>query len=107
MEKFDIEDINKNRYVACISYVSILFILPLLLVKDSPFVKEHAKQGFILFLLEIMGSTIYYFPIFGKILGSIILILCLIASFIGFLVALTGGFIEFPIIYDLAKEVKI
>ncbi|BAL80580.1 hypothetical protein [Caldisericum exile] len=107
MEKFDIEDINKNRYVAAISYVSILFILPLLLVKDSPFVKEHTKQGFVLFLFEILGSIIYYFPIYGRVLGGVILVICLIISVVGFLVALTGGFIEFPVIYDLTREIKI
>lgn len=107
MENFDLEDINKNRYVACISYVSLLFILPLLIVRDSPFVKEHAKQGMVLFLFEVISTIIYYFPIFGKFLGSLILIVCFVFSVIGFLVALTGGFIAFPVIYDLAKEIKI
>lgn len=107
MEQFDIEDINKNRLVASICYISLLFILPLILVKDSPFVKEHAKQGLVLFLFEIVATIIYYFPIFGKLLGGIIFVFCIVFSIIGFLVALTGGFIAFPVVYDLAREIKI
>ena len=107
MKEFDSNDIAENKAVASISYISLLFILPLFLKKDSPFVQEHAKQGLILFLFELLGTIIFYLPFIGRVLGSIILVICLIVSIVGFLVAITGSFVAFPIIHDLAKEIKI
>jgi len=104
---FDESDVKENKNVASISYISLLFIMPLIFKKDSPFAKEHAKQGLVIFLFEILGTIIYYLPIIGKVLGSIILSVCLVLSIIGFLIAFSGGFMPFPIVYDIAKEIKI
>lgn len=46
-------DVEKNKIFAILSYIGILFVVPLLAAKDSPFAMYHANQGLILFLLSI------------------------------------------------------
>jgi len=46
-------DVEKNKIFAILSYIGILFVVPLLAAKDSPFAMYHANQGLILFLLSV------------------------------------------------------
>jgi len=43
-----------NRRLSVLSYVGPLFFLPLYLHKNDPFVRYHANQGCILFILECL-----------------------------------------------------
>jgi uncharacterized membrane protein len=51
------EDAEKNKIYGILAYVPIplplLWLIPLLAAKDSPFAKYHANQGFVLFILEL------------------------------------------------------
>ena len=69
MSKFDAKDVADNKAVAALSYISILFLVPLLLKKDSPFAKAHAKQGLILFLFEVVVS---FLPMLNMILWRLV-----------------------------------
>ena len=52
---YDTQDIQTNKVWAALSYVGILFILPLLVNGgQSRYAKYHANQGFILFLANIV-----------------------------------------------------
>jgi len=44
------EDAEKNKIFGILAYVWILFIVPLLAAKDSPFARYHANQGLVLFV---------------------------------------------------------
>jgi len=50
------EDAEKNKVMGILAYVFILWLVPLLAAKDSPFAKYHANQGLVLFLFEIILS---------------------------------------------------
>ncbi|MEG1027853.1 MAG: hypothetical protein RSE07_04105, partial [Oscillospiraceae bacterium] len=54
--RFSEQDINQNKGIACISYLSILFIIPLLVKPESPFVKFHVNQGLNLFIISVIFS---------------------------------------------------
>ena len=47
-----------NKLLAALSYVSILFLLPLLFAQDDEFAKFHAKQGARLFVCNAIGSIL-------------------------------------------------
>jgi len=49
----DAEDAENNKIFGILAYLSILWIVPLIVAKDSPFAKYHANQGLILFIVEI------------------------------------------------------
>ena len=62
---FSESDSQENKLIAALGYLSILFLIPLLLKKDSPFAQFHAKQGLYLFVVFFVGQIVFWFPIFG------------------------------------------
>jgi fumarate reductase subunit D len=98
--KFDPKDKKENAVYAALSYVSVVSLVMLIMKKDSPFVQEHAKQGVILFLVEIAVWLIAaIIPFFGWfIIGPLANLLLLIVSVIGLAHAYQGEFWEIPVI---------
>jgi uncharacterized membrane protein len=43
-----------------LAYLGILFLVPLIVSKNDPFVKFHVKQGLVLFCLELIVSFVGY-----------------------------------------------
>lgn len=86
------EDIQKNKYIAALSYLSILFLIPLLLKKDSPFAQFHAKQGLVLFIAFFIGRFLFWFPI----IGWAICLALVVVTIIAFVKTLMGEAWEVP-----------
>ncbi|MEO0139757.1 MAG: hypothetical protein ABIL27_02660 [candidate division WOR-3 bacterium] len=103
------EDIEKNKLVAALSYLWILFILYWLV--DSQFVKFHAKQSLVIFggdiVLFVAGFVLEnLIPMWGFI--SWLLRLGLFAlRVIGFIYAITGNVKEVPIVGSIAESINI
>ncbi len=97
-QSFDPSDVEKNKVMAALAY--IIFLIPLLAAKDSPFAKFHTNQGLICFLgivaVNIVGAII---PILGWLIilpfGNILMG---ILAIIGFINAITGKAKQLPII---------
>jgi len=92
-------DIEKNKTIAALSYVWILFLIPLLGKKHSKFSQFHARQGLILFLL----SFIAWFPLIGWLIGLAVIII----SVMGILKTLEGTWWKVPYIYDISKKINL
>lgn len=56
---YEEEDIKKNKFFAVISYLPLLFLIPLIFRKESKFARFHANQGLSLFVTELIVSAIY------------------------------------------------
>ena len=56
---YEEEDIKKNKFFAVISYLPLLFLIPLIFRKKSKFARFHANQGLSLFVTELIVSAIY------------------------------------------------
>lgn len=67
--RFEPEDIAKNKWVCALSYLSILFFLPLVICPNSKYGKFHANQALVLFIVSIIGSAV--FGIAGTILSLV------------------------------------
>ncbi|MCD4705057.1 hypothetical protein K8R66_03195 [bacterium] len=80
----------------------ILCIIPLLASKDE-FVKFHARQGFVLFIFEVLLVLVAWIPIIGWLL----VVLVIIVSVLGIKAALEGRKWEIPYVYEWSKKVKI
>lgn len=88
-------DAKENRDIAAISYVWALGVFVFLWKKDSPFVRFHAKQGIVLFILTLL---FWYVPYVGRFFELLILALCVL----GFFNAAQGQWKELPLIGDMA-----
>ena len=106
--KFDPKDIEENKAIAAIGYISILCLVPLILKKDSRFAYEHGKQGFVLFIAELIVWALGLLPVIGWfIIGPIGTVLCIIVAIIALLKALNGEFWEIPYIGTYREKIKI
>jgi len=91
----DAEDAEKNKVFGILAYLGILFLVPLLAAKDSPFAKYHANQGLVLFVVWIAFAIvlgILNVVLWAVGLGFIGSILSLV--YLGFLVLAVMGIIN-------------
>ena len=56
---YDPEDIARNKSVCALSYLSILFFLPLVVCPDSKFGRFHANQALALLITAIVGNVLF------------------------------------------------
>lgn len=103
-------DAEDNKVMGIIAYLGILCLVPLFAAKESEFAQFHAKQGFTLFLAEIVGSIV--FNILGAalpwqlsfitgLLSAVVWIGMLVFSIMGIVSAINGEMKELPIIGNI------
>jgi uncharacterized membrane protein len=93
---------GEDKAFGAIAYLGILFIVPLLAKKDSEFCMFHAKQGLVLFIIDVVGGIIFWIPFVGWALLTLVGILSLVAL----INALMGNKWKIPVIGDLAEKFK-
>lgn len=113
--QFSPDDINQNKSISILSYISILFIVPLIGSNNSPFARYHVNQGLILFIIEIAWniaisilSNIFWFIGLGwmfKALAAFGWLGFIALSIVGIVNAANGRAKELPIIgkYTIIK----
>lgn len=96
--KFDQKDIDENKVMACLSYVGILFLIPMLAKKDSRFCQEHAKQGIVMFIAGLLIAI----PFIGWIWGLVVIVVDVMAI----INTLQGKFWKIPGAYEMSKKMN-
>ncbi len=96
---FDPKDIETNKAMGILGY--LIFFVPLLAAKDSPYAKFHANQGFGLFLGYIICSMLWIIPILGWIAAPICYIVLGVLTVIGLINSLSGKAKKLPIVGKL------
>jgi uncharacterized membrane protein len=102
------EDIEKNKWLAGLSYGWILFIFYWLV--DSKFVKFHAKQSLTIsiaeFLFALSKPILSFLPNYGTF-ADIMVALLFILRIMGFIYGITGQVKKIPIIGDLSEKLPL
>ncbi len=111
------EQIQEGRKIAWLSYLGILFIVPLVVQKDNPYTKHHAIQGLSLFLAELiwiffswilvalfLRIAFFAVTVFG-IISWMLWLAIFVISIIGIVQAATGKFWRVPVIGSIAENV--
>lgn len=99
---FEKEDIENNKVMGVLAYLSWLVLIPLFAAPKSKFARFHANQGIVLAITEIIWWIITVIianiiPILSSILG-LVNILFLILAIIGIINAVNGKAKELPIV---------
>jgi len=53
------KEVKEGKSLAWLSYLGLLFLIPLLAGKDNRFAKFHAKQGMVLYFYTLAWSILY------------------------------------------------
>ncbi len=96
-------DVEINKNIAALSYVWILFLVPLLGKRDSEFAQFHAKQGLVLFVIELLAALLAWFPFFGQLL----MLALVVVSVMGIVKTLNGEWWRIPFIHEWSKKIKL
>lgn len=98
---------KKEDGIAILSYLGILFLIPLLVRRDDDFCQYHAKQGLILFIAELITCSIAWIPLLGWFIGLCAWIVWLVFSIIGIMNVLQGKKKLLPGIGQFAQKIDI
>ena len=95
---------EQDKIMLVLAYLFPLSLIPLLTVKDSDFVKWHAKQGTALGAIAmvfhiLIGATVIL-ALLGCLTGPAVLVLCIM----GIVKAFGGVRWRIPVIADLADK---
>jgi len=90
------DDVEENKDMAALSYAWILSIVVFFTRRNSPFVRFHAKQGIVLFILSI---AFWMVPFVGRLLELVVLAFCAF----GFIAAAQGQWKDLPFVGAMAK----
>lgn len=103
--EFDPNDIQQNKVMAILAYLSWLVLIPLFAAKESKFARYHCNQGIMLAIAEIIVWVIFgilsIIPYVGWIfivLNSLISLVCLVFTVTGIINAANGKAKELPFI---------
>jgi fumarate reductase subunit D len=97
---------KERDLTAALSYIGILFIIPLLVSKNNDFVKFHVKQGLVLFIAEMLTTAIAWIPILGWFVAFVAWIVWIILAITGIMNVLNLKQISLPLIGEFAKNFK-
>ncbi|MBE5785501.1 MAG: hypothetical protein E7330_06830 [Clostridiales bacterium] len=99
------ENNGTNKVMGILSYIWILWIVPLFAAKDSQFARFHANQGLLLWIVSvvmgIIGIVLGFIPVVGtviKIIGWIVNVATLVLAIIGIINAVKGEMKPLPLI---------
>ena len=99
------KEVLEGKIFAFLGYLSILCIIPLVLKKDNNFALFHAKQGLVVFVIEVAVFILHV------ILGVMVLrwgwLICGIYSFIGLISSLRGEMVKLFLISDIAEKITL
>ena len=96
------KDAEDNKIMGILAYLGILFLVPYLAAKESPFAKFHANQGCILFIAYlaawVVGFILIFIPYIGWIVSYALYLGCFVLMILGIINAVKGEMKELPLI---------
>ncbi len=96
---------EEGRLAAIMSYIPLLCFIPLLNMKDNKEARLHARQGVLLFLIELV-AVLFLVDGISDFVFKAILIVAVALSVVGIYFALQGKSYKLPVIGDLAEKTK-
>ncbi|HOP08255.1 MAG TPA: hypothetical protein PLF13_13315 [candidate division Zixibacteria bacterium] len=97
---------DEGRMAAILAYIPFLCFIPLFTMKDNKEARFHARQGVILFLIELV-AVLFLVDAISDLVFKGILLLAAGLSVAGIVFAVQGRNYRLPIIGDLADRSKL
>jgi len=98
------KDVEEGKGIAWLSYLGLLFLVPLLAKKDNKFCKYHVKQGIVLVIVWVIFLIPNVIPLLGQIICGLGYLACLILAIMGIVQSLGGKYWKMPVIGGLAEK---
>jgi len=99
------KEIEEGRFFALISYITFLCIVALALKKDNRFAVYHAKQGLVIFVLEVVVMILSVIPVLGSVIQYAGFIVFALLSLWCIFQVLLGNYPRVPVISEIADKI--
>jgi uncharacterized membrane protein len=93
-----------NKILACMSYLGILALVPLILNNDDHYVRFHARQGVVIWMWEVIAIYALAIP-GGRMIFSVSTFLCFALSVVGLMSVLLGRAWKLPMVGNWAESI--
>lgn len=97
---------DEGRLAAVMAYIPFLCFIPLLNMKHNPEARFHARQGVLLFLIELL-AILFLIDRVADFVFTAVLIVAVAFAIAGIYFALQGKNYRLPIVGDLAEKSKL
>ncbi len=97
---------EEGRMAAILAYIPFLCFIPLLNMRESREAQFHARQGVLLFLIELL-AVLFLIDGISDFVFKVVLVLAAALSIAGIIFALQGRNYRLPIIGDLADKSRM
>jgi uncharacterized membrane protein len=104
---------DDEKLFAAVSYLAIVALISLLIKPDSAFVRLHARQSLMLFILYFVSIILLIFlsianlNLLANLLGSVISFAYLAGSIYSLYMALTGVWWKIPVIGQMSELIPV
>lgn len=98
------EEIEKGKGIAWLAYLGILWLVPLLAMKDNAFCKFHVKQGIMLSILGVAVWIVGWIPFFGWFIDFVVYVYIIVMAIMGIINTLNGKYWKMPLLGGLAAN---
>ncbi|MFZ5981825.1 MAG: DUF4870 domain-containing protein [Candidatus Zixiibacteriota bacterium] len=105
-DKEDTFKTEEGRLAAIMAYIPFLCFVPLLNMKENKEARFHARQGVMLFLIELI-AVFFLIDSVSDFVFKAVLIVAAALSVTGIYFALQGKNYRLPVISDLADKSKL
>ncbi|MBD3426265.1 MAG: hypothetical protein GF409_03420 [Candidatus Omnitrophica bacterium] len=99
--------LSGDNVYAILSYLWILCLIPVLMKKEDRFVRFHARQGLMLFIVEVGIGILSIIPYLGGVIYIVGMLVCGLLSLAGIVNVLMGNEWKMPVISEWAEKIKI
>ncbi|MBU1166795.1 DUF4870 domain-containing protein [Patescibacteria group bacterium] len=114
IKKADSKDLEDSQPLTYLSYVGLLFLVPLLAKRESKFAQFHAKQGMTLyiglFVILFAVAFVAWIPFIGWMVMMLVypaaIIFTLVCMILGLINVSRGEMKPLPVVGDLAEKIK-
>ena len=101
-------DSETKLFAFLATFLTIIgFIIALFVRRDDAYVMFYAKQGLILFIIQIIASFLGIFPLIGWFMSGVIWVLFVILWIMAWINSLSGEMKNTWIIGNLAEKIKL
>jgi len=99
------QEIVEGKFFAVISYISFLCVITFILKKSNKFALYHARQGLVLFVMEVAAFILSIIPLLGWLIVIFGYTLFLLVSVWGIIQAALGIYCRIPIVSEISDKI--
>lgn len=100
------DDLEDVRFAAIFSYIPFLCFIPLMKYSHNKYVTEHAKQGLILLIIEII-ALLFLIDFVSRLFWALILLITICLAVIGIFKVLMGKRWSIPLIGKVLEDYEV